>query len=359
MASLLVTGGAGFIGSHLVDALLRDGYSVRVLDDLSTGKRGNLDPRAQLLEGDVADAALLRQATQGISGIFHLAAIASVERSNIDWLGTNRVNQAGTVAVLDAARQAGGVPVVYASSAAIYGDQGRKPITEGVRPAPRTAYGVDKLGSELHAAVGASLHGVPNIGLRFFNVFGPRQDPHSPYSGVISIFAARIAAGAGITVHGSGQQVRDFVYVSDVVAHLCAAFRALQSATAPSAQVLNVCTGNPTSILDLADALTDVMGREVVVTHGPERPGDIVASIGDPTTARAVLGLSAKVALRDGLWAIASDLVTGSSTTKTTAVQPNASSRRRKVLPTSIPAHQAAAERDLVRLAGTAAHSKY
>ncbi len=329
MASLLVTGGAGFIGSHLVDALLRDGYAVRVLDDLSTGKSANLDPRAELLVGDVADAALLREATEGISGIFHLAAIASVERSNIDWLGTNRVNQAGTVAVLDAARQAGGLPVVYASSAAIYGDQGRKPITESVRPVPRTAYGVDKLGSELHAAVGASLHGVPNIGLRFFNVFGPRQDPHSPYSGVISIFAARIAAGAGITVHGSGQQVRDFVYVSDVVAHLGAAFGALRSASRPSAQVLNVCTGHPTSILDLAHALTDVMGREVVVTHGPQRPGDIVASIGDPTAAQAVLGISAKVPLREGLRALSADLVSGRSNSRNVTSRPSPPPARR------------------------------
>ena len=293
--------------------------------------------------GDVADAALLRKATEGVAGIFHLAAIASVERSNIDWLGTNRVNQAGTVAVLDAARQAGGVPVVYASSAAIYGDQGRNPIKEGVRPVPRTAYGVDKLASELHAAVGASLHGVPNIGLRFFNVFGPRQDPHSPYSGVISIFAARIAAGVGITVHGSGQQVRDFVYVSDVVAHLCAAFGALQSAATPSAQVLNVCTGHPTSILDLAHALTDVMVREVVVTHGPERPGDIVASIGDPTIAQAVLGLSAKVPLREGLRALSSDLGSGTSNSRNMTLQPSPSPWRRAVQPISVPAHQALA----------------
>ncbi len=303
MDSFLVTGGAGFIGSHLVDALLGAGYRVRVLDDLSTGRRANLDPRAELFEGDVADAALVARVAEDVAGIFHLAAIASVARSNEDWLGTHRANQTGTIAILDAARRAGRVPVVYASSAAIYGDQGEGAIAETARPAPRTAYGADKLGSELHAAVGAGVHGVSSIGLRFFNVYGPRQDPSSPYSGVISILAARLAAAQPITIHGDGCQVRDFVYVADVVAHLRAAMAELRRKAAPAARVFNVCTGRTTSILDLARLMAEVTGREVPLCHTAARSGDIRASVGDPAAARAALGLSARILLHEGLLA--------------------------------------------------------
>lgn len=301
MGPVLITGGAGFIGSHLVDALLGAGQAVRVLDNLSTGKVVNLDGRAEFIEGDVADAALVRRVAQGVSGIIHLAAIASVELSNQHWLGTHRVNQTGTIAVLDAARQSGRVPVVYASSAAIYGDQGDVLITEAARPAPRTAYGADKLGSELHASVAAAVHGVPTTGLRFFNVYGPRQDPSSPYSGVISIFASRIAARRPVTIHGDGHQVRDFIYVADVVAHLRAALAALQEAAAPSASVFNVCTGKPTSVLDIATTLAEVAGCRAEIQHGPSRAGDIRISIGDPGAARAALGLTAAVSLREGI----------------------------------------------------------
>jgi len=301
LGSFLVTGGAGFIGSHLVDALIAAGHQVRVMDDLSTGRRANLPPGVELIEGDVADAALVAGAAGGVAGIFHLAAIASVARSNEDWLGTHRANQTGTIAVLEAARRAGRVPVVYASSAAIYGDQGEGAIAETARPAPRTAYGADKLGSELHAAVGAGVHGVPSIGLRFFNVYGPRQDPSSPYSGVISILAARLAAGQAITIHGDGLQVRDFVYVADVVAHLDAAMSLLRRGAAPAARVFNVCTGQATSILDLARLMGEVTGREVPLCHAAARTGDIRSSVGDPAAARAALGLCATVPLREGL----------------------------------------------------------
>lgn len=301
MGPLLVTGGAGFIGSHLVDALVGAGQPVRVLDNLSTGKMANVNSRAEFIEGDVADAELVLRAAQGVSGIIHLAAIASVELSNQHWLCTHRVNQTGTIAVLDAARQSGRLPVVYASSAAIYGDQGDVSITETARPAPRTAYGADKLGSELHASVAAAVHGVPTVGLRFFNVYGPRQDPSSPYSGVISIFADRIAAGRRLTIHGDGRQVRDFIYVADVVNHMRAALAALQKPAAPSASVFNVCTGKPTSVLDLATTLADVVGCRAHIEHGPSRDGDIRISIGDPEAARVALGVSAAVSLREGL----------------------------------------------------------
>jgi UDP-glucose 4-epimerase len=189
--------------------------------------------------------------------------------------------------------------VVYASSAAVYGNLGDATAHEDLRPAPLTAYGADKLGSELHAAVARQVHGVPSVGLRFFNVFGPRQDPHSPYSGVISIFAALVAADRTVTVHGDGEQLRDFVYVADVVAHLRASMRHL--ARQPDCAVLNVCTGRATSVLALAAALGRLHGRTPRIAHGPVRPGDIRRSLGDPSRAIATLGVHADTTLEDGL----------------------------------------------------------
>jgi UDP-glucose 4-epimerase len=299
--AVLVTGGAGFIGSHLVDSLLAAGQHVRVLDDLSTGRAENLDRRAELVRGDVTDPGLVAAALDGIDGIFHLAAIASVARASEDWLGTHRVNQSATVAVLDAARAAGRLPVVYASSAAVYGDTGGMAAHEGMAPNPTTAYGVDKLGSELHASVGSRVHGVPTMGLRFFNVYGPRQDPHSPYSGVISIFARRLSEDAPIILHGDGGQTRDFVHVADVVAHLRAAMQRLREDAALSGTVLNVCTGRVVSVRDLAL----LMGRANAVPprleHAAGRPGDIRYSRGQPDRATAVLGLRSTIGLDDGL----------------------------------------------------------
>ncbi len=173
---------------------------------------------ATLIEGDVADPAIVAQATAGVDGCFHLAAIASVEKGVTDWLGTHRANLTGTITVFDAIRRHGSeIPVVYASSAAVYGDAATIPIAETEPRTPLSAYGADKYGCELHARVASHVHGIPTIGLRFFNVYGPRQDPKSPYSGVISIFCERIAAGLPIKIYGDGQQTRDFIYVADVV----------------------------------------------------------------------------------------------------------------------------------------------
>ena len=302
MSLYLVTGGAGFIGSHLVDALLAAGHAVRVLDDLSTGTRENLDPSAELVVGDVADAAAVAAAMAGASACFHLAAIASVQRGNEDWLGTHRTNLTGAIAVLDAARLHGRLPVVYASSAAVYGDLGGAAATEAATCRPQTAYGADKLGCELHAAVGWHVHGVPVAGLRFFNVYGPRQDPASPYSGVISIFARRVTAGDGLTLHGDGGQSRDFVNVSDVVSHLLAALALLQRT--PGAHVLNVCTGRETTILALAQLTAEICGTKARITHGPARQGDIRRSVGDASLARARLGVAADTSLAQGLAAL-------------------------------------------------------
>jgi UDP-glucose 4-epimerase len=252
---------------------------------------------------DVADPAIVRRAMQGVDGCFHLAAQASVARTNKDWLGTHRTNQTGTVTVLDAARSYGPVPVVYASSAAVYGDIGPATAREDLCPRPRTAYGADKLGSELHAGVAWSVHRVPTLGLRFFNVYGLRQDPCSPYSGVISIFLRRLAEDGAVTVHGDGEQIRDFIAVSDVVAHLAAGMRHLEAN--PGAEVLNVCTGRSTSVMELIGMLAKVHGRMPRIVHGPARPGDIRHSVGDPTAAAAMLGVRARVSLRDGLSALA------------------------------------------------------
>ena len=299
MARYVVTGGAGFIGSHLVDALLAQGHEVAVLDDFSTGKEENVPSSAQLIRGDTADLQVVTQALAGSDGCFHLAAIASVQRGNEEWLACHRVNQGGTVAVLDAARATGGIPVVYASSAAVYGDTGGAVATEERTPVPLTAYGADKLGSELHAAIGWRVHRIPSFGCRFFNVYGPRQDPFSPYSGVISIFARRASAGQELVIHGDGEQVRDFIHVSDIVAHLLAAMSLLHRE--PAAHVANICTGRGTSVRALAQLIADLARRSTVIRHGQTRQGDIRHSVGQSVRAAALLGLKAQVELAEGL----------------------------------------------------------
>jgi len=300
MARYLVTGGCGFIGSHLIERLLAAGHAVHVLDDLSTGKRENLPDGVPVTVGDVADEALVRDLMSGMDGCFHLAAVASVQRSQEEWVATNRANLVGTIAVFDAARRARDgrpVPVVYASSAAVYGDNPNTPLTEDAATKPLSAYGADKLGCELHARVADGVHGVPTTGFRFFNVYGPRQDPKSPYSGVISIFAGRIAQGLPITIHGDGEQVRDFVYVKDLVRYLTAAMDAPRA----GAPVFNVCTGKPTSVNRLAAVLAELSGRSPDVSHGPGRAGDIRVSIGDPARLVGAFGMACETDLADGL----------------------------------------------------------
>ena len=298
MSTWLVTGGAGFIGSHLSEALIARGDTVRVLDDLSTGFRTNLPPDVTFIEGDVADPATVAQATDGVDGCFHLAAIASVEKGVTDWLGTHRANLTGAITVFDAIRRQGShVPVVYASSAAVYGDAATIPIAETEPCRPLSAYGADKYGCELHARTASHVHGIPTVGLRFFNVYGPRQDPKSPYSGVISIFAERITAGQPISIFGDGRQTRDFVYVADVVAALLAAM-ALRPTDSP---VFNVCTGVPTSVADLAQLIADLAGQTPRIEPKPPRSGEIRHSLGVPAYADRVLGTPPRTPLRDGL----------------------------------------------------------
>src|SRR6516162_10549945 len=289
MARFLVTGGAGFIGSHLVHALVAEGHAVRVLDDLSNGRRDNLPQQVELTEADVTDPAAVESALDGVDGCFHLAAIASVARSHVDLLRTHQVNLTGTINVFDQTRPSRRhreIPVVYASTAAIYGNCGSFPVDEESSAAPLSAYGADKYACELHARVAGAIHGVPTIGLRFFNLYGPRQDPLSPYSGVISIFADRLLRGEAVEIFGDGQQARDFTYISDAV---CALRCAMHAATT-SALVFNVCTGKTTSVLDLAQSMAELCGTELVVHRRPARCGEVRISIGDPQRAVERLG---------------------------------------------------------------------
>lgn len=300
MARFLVTGGCGFIGSHLVESLLADGHGVVVLDDLSSGTRDNVPDQTEIIVGDVRSAESVRGAMRGVDGCFHLAAVASLQQSFEDWPGTSATNLGGTVNVLDAARRlktGRPVPVVYASSAAVYGDNPDLPLRETASTRPLSAYGADKRACELHGHVAGHLHGVPNVGLRFFNVYGPRQDPSSPYSGVISIFADRLRKHEPLAVFGDGEQTRDFIFVADVVRHLRAAMQRADT----SAAVYNVCAGTATSINDLARRMAAIIGNSPDIRHQAARPGDIRASIGDPSRARETLGVSSEVALTDGL----------------------------------------------------------
>jgi UDP-glucose 4-epimerase len=275
LSPVLVTGGAGFIGSHLVDALLAQGHAVRVLDNLSMGKRSNLPlehPRLQLIEGDVADAALVLEAVAGCSAVVHLAAVASVQASVDDPASTHQSNFVGTLNVCEAMRQHGVRRVLFASSAAVYGNNGEgQAIDEEIAKAPLTPYAVDKLASEQYLDFYRRQHGLEPAIFRFFNIFGPRQDPSSPYSGVISIFTARAQQGLPISVFGDGEQTRDFLYIADLVDLL------LQALVAPQAVVgaVNVGWNQSISLNRLLAEIGSLFGGLPAVSYLPPRPGDI------------------------------------------------------------------------------------
>ncbi|MBB2495288.1 NAD-dependent epimerase/dehydratase family protein [Aquipseudomonas ullengensis] len=278
---ILITGGAGFIGSHLADALLAAGYRVRVLDNLSTGRRSNLaldNPRLELLEGDVADAALMRRAVAGCQAVAHLAAVASVQASVDDPVSTHQSNFIGTLNLCEAMREAGVRRVVFASSAAVYGNNGEGvAVREDTPKAPLTPYAADKLASEFYLDFYQRQHGLEPAIFRFFNIFGPRQDPSSPYSGVISIFTERAQAGTPIKVFGDGEQTRDFFYVADLVPLLV---QALTNAQVQGGAV-NVGHNQSISLNQLLDAIRGVLGSLPPVSHGEARPGDIRHSRAD------------------------------------------------------------------------------
>ncbi len=304
---ILVTGGAGFIGSHLVDALLTTGHDVRVLDDFSTGKQDNLrgaealaaahGGHFQLIAGDVRSEFKMRDAVDGCAGVCHLAAVASVTQSLADPVGTGSVTHGGTVNAVRMAVDAEVPRFVLASSCAVYGDAAELPVAETCAPRPLSPYAEAKLAAEQTCAAAADAGQLAAVCLRFFNVYGPRQDPGSEYSGVISRFMAAAAAGAPVTVYGDGLQTRDFVYVGDVVE---AILRALQKPLS-GVSVLNAGSGIPTSVLDVLGRLEEVAGGPIERRFEAARAGDIRDSRADSGRAKWVLGWQATEQFASGL----------------------------------------------------------
>jgi len=295
----LVTGGAGFIGSHLVDALVARGDRVRVLDDLSTGRRENLAAAAELVEGSVADEHAVARAVDGIEVVFHLGALGAVARSVADPRASNAANVDGTLNVLTLARDAGVRRVVFASSSSVYGGAEVVPTPESTPLRPRSPYANTKLAGEWYVRLFAELYPIETVALRYFNVFGPRQRPDSTYAAVIPLFAAALLAGDRPTVHGDGTQSRDFTFVSDVVAANLAA--AAADPARASGQAFNVAPGAGTSLLELLDGLAACIGVTPDPVFVDPRPGDVKISCADASAARDVLGWAPTVSVADGL----------------------------------------------------------
>jgi UDP-glucose 4-epimerase len=295
----LVTGGAGFIGSHLVEELLQRGDTVRVLDNFSTGSHENLEPFQQdleILEGDLRDEGTVKAAVRDVELVFHLAAFISVPRSMSDPGTCFAINVGGTVALLEAARKSGARKVVLSSSTAVYGDTDIFPTTEETPLRPLSPYAVSKQVNELYARLYTHALGLPVTALRYYNVYGPRQCLNSDYAAVISIFVRRLEAGEPITIYGDGKQSRDFIFVKDVVrANLLAA----ESESAGDA--FNICTGCETNLLDLLEELSELSPHQPEVRFEAPRPGDIYRSAGSPEKAAVALDFRAKTSLATGL----------------------------------------------------------
>jgi nucleoside-diphosphate-sugar epimerase len=299
MSRYLVTGGAGFIGSHLVEELLRRGESVRIADNFSTGKRENLPSGGEvdLIEGDLSDAAVAERAVAGCEFVLHQAAIPSVPRSVKDPLTSHRANVDATLQVLLAARAAGVKRVVYAGSSSAYGDTAVLPKREDMKPQPLSPYALQKLVGEQYCQLFSRLYGLETVTIRYFNVFGPRQDPGSPYSGVISLFIKAMTEGQPPTIYGDGKQTRDFTYVADVVQGVLLACQARNV----SGEVINVACGGRVSLIDLMKALEVILCQQVAPDFAPAREGDVRDSQADIFKARQLLGFSPSVPFEDGL----------------------------------------------------------
>jgi UDP-glucose 4-epimerase len=300
MRTFLVTGGAGFIGSHIATALVERGDRVRVLDNFSTGKRSHIEHLSsaiELIEGDLTDQAAVRKAVTGVDCIFHEAALASVPRSVEAPLDTNAACVTGTVTLLDAARRAGVRRLVYAGSSSAYGDRPTSPKRENDLPAPISPYGAAKLAAEYYCQAFTATYGMETVTLRYFNVFGPRQDPDSPYSAVIPLFITALLAGKRPVIYGDGEQSRDFTYVENVV------HGNLLAADAPgiAGQTLNVANGRSTSLLELLRQLNGLLQTNIEPEHQPPRPGDIRESLADISAARRLLGYEPQVSFEEGL----------------------------------------------------------
>jgi UDP-glucose 4-epimerase len=300
MSRMLVTGGAGFIGSHLAERLADLGHEVRVLDNFSTGRRENLASfagRVEVVEGDIRDARVVAAAVRGVDVVFHEAALASVPRSVDDPLTSDQVNVHGTLNVLVASREAGVRRVVYASSSSIYGNSPALPKREDMNPAPESPYATGKLAGELYCRVFSSLYGLPCVSLRYFNVFGPRQDPASQYAAVVPLFSRAFLDGGQPVIYGDGEQSRDFTFVRNVVdANLAAAERG-----EAAGRSLNVACGATTTVNDLCERLRALTGSAAKPRFEPPRPGDVKHSYADISLARTLLGFEPSVGLDEGL----------------------------------------------------------
>jgi len=295
--TVLVTGGAGFIGSHLVEELMKRGCDMRVLDDFSSGKPENLSSlrKDAIIKGDVTDLVKVEMVMKDVDIVFHEAAQTSVQRSIREPILTNQANVIGTLHVLMAARKAGVKKVILASSAAVYGDPG-KPCVESMQPVPLSPYAASKASAEAYCMMYYHLYGMATVCLRYFNVYGPRQDPASEYASVIPRFAACFAAGKRPTVFGDGRQSRDFVFISDVVkANMLAAERDV------SGECINIASGTRVTVSELVKAFRDVTGKQLEPEHAPPRPGDIQHSVADIRKAKKLLGFSPAISLYDGL----------------------------------------------------------
>jgi nucleoside-diphosphate-sugar epimerase len=299
MAKYLVTGGAGFIGSHLSEELVRRGHTVRVADSLITGKRGNLQhiPAVEFLEGDLAEEPFARRAVEGIDFVLHQAAIPSVPRSVKDPIASNRANVDATVNVLVAARDAGVKRLVFAGSSSAYGNAPTLPKHEEMPSKPLSPYALQKVVGEQYLQLFTRLYGLETVSIRYFNVFGPRQDPSSPYSGVISVFATALLENRPPTIYGDGEQTRDFTYVANVVDGV---LRACEAEGA-SGEVINVATGGRISLNQLFSTMRDLTGAKVTPQYVDERTGDVRDSQADIAKAKRILGYEPRVSFEEGL----------------------------------------------------------
>jgi len=301
MSLYLVTGGAGFIGSHLVEELVARGEQVRVLDNFSTGRRQNLAAwagRVELIEGDIRDLATVQAAMRDVQFVLHQAALPSVPRSIEDPLTSNAVGVDGTLNVLWAAKAAGVRRVVYASSSSVYGNVPVSPKHEGLTPAPASPYAVAKLAAEQYCGVFHAVYGLETVALRYFNVFGPRQDPDSPYAAVIPIFLSKLLHGEQPLIHGDGLQTRDFTFVKNVV-H--ANLLACAAPAAAAGKAMNAACGESISLCDLVTMLNELLGTSITPKFGPARAGDVKHSLADNTRAKELLGYTPRFSFREGL----------------------------------------------------------
>ncbi|MBI3763225.1 MAG: SDR family oxidoreductase [Chloroflexi bacterium] len=296
----LVTGGAGFIGSNIVETLVERGDTVRVVDDFSTGKRANLDglwDSIEFVEGDLADMDVARRAVESVDYVIHQAAIPSVPRSIADPIGNNRASVLATLSLLVAAREAGVKRLVYASSSSAYGEAVNGAKREDMPLQPLSPYGVAKLAAEHYCLSFHTVYGFETVALRYFNVFGPRQDPTSEYAAVIPRFITTMLAGKRPTIYGDGEQTRDFTYVGNIVA---ANLRALEAPGA-AGQTFNIAMGQPNSLNQLVEVLCELTGADVKPVYAEARPGDIKHSVADVSKARRLLGFTPQISLVEGL----------------------------------------------------------